>query len=352
MFKHLIKELKERKHIITIFAVKKDILTDLLDADNIKYVNNYPTRRKNNKLSMIKSLVIQDYGLLKHCLKNRPDIMLGTSPEICHIGFLLNIPSFSFGEDDVALAPLNFWLSFPFTRGIISPVVRNVGRWEYKKISYPGYQKLAYLHPKRFTPDKTLVQKYIDFSKPYYLIRLSSLDAHHDDNIKGFNAYILRKVINLLNDKGNIFISSESTLPNEFSNYKLNANINVIHHIMYYADIYIGDSQSMAVEAAVLGVPSIRFSDFAGKISVLEDLEKNYGLTYGYKTSDSDKLLHKLQQFLENGNLRSEWQNRRKIMLNDKIDVTSFWLWFIDKYPDSYKALRIDPNYWEKVDYL
>ena len=34
------------------------------------------------------------------------------------------------------------------------------------------------------------------------------------------------------------------------------------------------DSQSMTVEAAILGIPSIRYSDFSGRIGVLEELEK------------------------------------------------------------------------------
>jgi predicted glycosyltransferase len=34
-------------------------------------------------------------------------------------------------------------------------------------------------------------------------------------------------------------------------------------------DLYIGDSQTMAAEAAVLGIPSIRFNSFVGKLVYL-----------------------------------------------------------------------------------
>jgi len=345
MFKYLIKEFKNKKYEVIVFAVKKDILTDLLDADNVEYINNYPIRRSSNRFSMLKALLKQDLGLIRYCLKNRPSIMIGTSPEICHVGYLLRIPAFSFGEDDVSLAPLNFWLSFPFAKGIVSPDVRKVGRWKHKKISYSGYQKLAYLHPKRFTPNKTKINSYIDCSKPYFLIRLSKLDAHHDTNINGFNVEILREIIYLLKDNGNIYISSEDTLPEEFEKFKLKADITAIHHILYFTSIYIGDSQSMAVEAAVLGVPNLRLSDFSGRISVLEDLEKNYELTYGFKISDSDKLIDKLQKLIKDSNLKQSWQERRKKMLKDKIDVTSFWCWFIENYPESYRIMKESPEY-------
>ncbi len=54
-----------------------------------------------------------------------------------------------------------------------------------------------------------------------------------------------------------------------------------IYHALYYADLYIGDSQTIAAEKAVLGTPALRFNDFVGKIGYLEELEHKYGLTFG-----------------------------------------------------------------------
>ncbi len=54
-----------------------------------------------------------------------------------------------------------------------------------------------------------------------------------------------------------------------------------MHHVLSFASLLICDSQSMSVEAAMLGVPSLRYSSFSGRISVLEELEHQYGLTYG-----------------------------------------------------------------------
>ena len=42
----------------------------------------------------------------------------------------------------------------------------------------------------------------------------------------------------------------------------------------------------MAVEAAMLGTPSLRFNDFAGKIGVLEELEHKYELTFAIPPSE------------------------------------------------------------------
>jgi len=42
-----------------------------------------------------------------------------------------------------------------------------------------------------------------------------------------------------------------------------------MHHVMAFASLYIGDSQTMAAEAGVLGVPFVRFNDFVGRIGYL-----------------------------------------------------------------------------------
>ena len=54
-----------------------------------------------------------------------------------------------------------------------------------------------------------------------------------------------------------------------------------MHHVMAFASLYIGDSQTMAAEAGVLGVPFVRFNDFVGRIGYLRELEDVYELGYG-----------------------------------------------------------------------
>src|SRR5690606_13332766 len=111
------------------------------------------------------------------------------------------------------------------------------------------------------------------------------------------------------------------------------------------ASLYIGDSQTMAAEAAVLGTPSIRFNDFVGKLGYLEELEHKYGLTYGIKTSEPEKLLAKIDELLSFPHIKDEWAKRRDKMLSEKIDVTAFMVWFIENYPASVKVMRENPGY-------
>jgi predicted glycosyltransferase len=74
----------------------------------------------------------------------------------------------------------------------------------------------------------------------------------------------------------------------------------------------------------MLGVPSIRMNSFVGKISYLEEQEKKYGLTYGFKPADFNKMLAKIDELLAMPNLKEEWQRRRQKMLEEKMDVTAY----------------------------
>ena len=134
----------------------------------------------------------------------------------------------------------------------------------------------------------------------------------------------------MLKPHGKVYITSERALGADLEPYRLKINPLDIHHVMYYASLYIGDSQSMAVEAAMLGTPSIRFNDFAGRIGVLEELEHTYRLTTGIPTSEPDRLYDTINQLLATDNLRDEYQRRRQRMLDDKIDVTEFFISFIE----------------------
>jgi len=101
----------------------------------------------------------------------------------------------------------------------------------------------------------------------------------------------------------------------------------------------------MAAETSVLGTSSLRFNDFVGKLGYLEDLEHTYGLTYGIKSSEPEKLINKINELLNMPNLKEEWQNRRQKMLSEKIDVTAFMVWLIENYPESVEVMKKNPDY-------
>jgi predicted glycosyltransferase len=93
---------------------------------------------------------------------------------------------------------------------------------------------------------------------------------------------------------------------------------------MAMSKMYIGDSQTMAAEAAVLGTPSIRFNDFVGEIGYLEELEYSFGLTFGIRTSNPQKLYDKIDELLALPNLKETFEAKKNKMLSQKIDFAIY----------------------------
>jgi len=125
---------------------------------------------------------------------------------------------------------------------------------------------------------------------------------------------------------GKVYITAERELEKEFEPYRLNIKPIDMHHVMAFASLYIGDSQTMAAEAGVLGVPFIRYNDFVGRIGYLRDIEDHYQLGYGIKPGNPQILLDKVSELLNTKDLNKIWETKRAKMLSEKIDVTKFFV--------------------------
>jgi predicted glycosyltransferase len=183
---------------------------------------------------------------------------------------------------------------------------------------------LAYLHPAHFSPQRENIKNL--GNAPFFILRFAKLTAHHDEGRKGINTLIAEKLINILSKYGRVYITSERELEPQFEQYRIAINPLHIHDALYFAQMYIGDSQTMAAEAAVLGTPAIRFNDFVGQISYLEELEKEFALTFGFKTNNADAMLTHIESLLNQQDLKQQWQDKRSKMLSQCIDLNQFMI--------------------------
>ena len=328
-----IKNLQEKQHKVIILIKSKDVLENLVKESQFNYQNILAEGRKDSKAGIIIGLIKRDWRLFRFVRNKKIDIMAGSDPSLAHIGRLLKIPVITFLEDDAEVIPNLAKTTYPFTKHIFAPHVCQVGEnYKKKKLGYNGYMKLGYLHPNYFMPYKT---KAPETYKPYILIRLAKLTAYHDSNIKGLNFTLIDKILEIINDNYELLITSESDLPDLYSKYKLNSKPEDIHHVLYYSSLFISDSQSMTVESAILGTPSVRYSDFTGRISVIEELEHRYKLTHSVKPPDETNLLSTIGELLEKNDLKEEYKKRKEKMLSEKIDVTELFTDLLDRYPSS-----------------
>lgn len=343
--KQTIKLLKENKHETIILIKSKDVLQDLLVANNEAFINIQENERGFHRTIIFLSFIRRVFMVFLYVLKKKPNLLIGTDPSIAIVGRILRKDRITILEDDYNVIKHLANICYPNTSVILCPEVCDVGRWKGKKIGYNGYMKLGYLHPNIFKYDIEKIEKY-NLGVRYVLIRLARLTAHHDFGAVGINFNTLDNLIELFEGrKYSVIISSESSLNKNYAKYDCKIQPNDMHQVLAHASFLISDSQSMSVEAAMLGIPSIRVSSFAGKISVLEELEHNYFLTFGIYPDNNNELIQKTKLLLSMPDLKEVFAKRRKKMLSDKIDVTAFMVWFIENYPRSAKVMKENPDY-------
>jgi predicted glycosyltransferase len=342
-FKNLANILKSSGHKVFITVKNLSSAKALLDIYGFDY---FVLPEKSDSLIMKAfNQVKYDWFLLRICRKYKIDLAIGVSITITHLTKIAKIKSIVFDDDDDDVQPLFVKWGHPFATELLSPDVLRGKQKRRDVVYYPGYHELAYLHPNRFNPDENVLTELgINKSDIFFILRFNAFKAHHDNGVKGLSVGQKRKLVEFLSKKGKVFITCEREMSSEFKPYKISVSSDKIHSLMYYATMFIGDSQTMASEAAVMGTPSIRCNSFVGRISCLEEEEFKYGLTYGFMPDQFDSLLKQVDELLSTPNLKLKWEGKRDIMLRDKIDVTSFWLWFIENYPESKENYLLNPG--------
>ena len=344
-YRNVIPRLKADGHQVEILIKKKDVLQELLDNAGIPYHNILKEGRKDSKLGILWGTLKRAWRLNVFCHQFHPDILTGTSVENSWIGKLRHIPVININEDDADVVPRYAKLSYPWATEILTPVVCDNGKWNDKSVKYDSYHELAYLHPNHFTPSRRIVEQYFSTETPYFVLRFARLKAHHDTGIKGISTEIAYRLIEILKPYGRVYISSERPLEPEFEPFRIHIRPIDMHHVLSFADLYIGDSQTMAAEAGVLGVPFVRFNDFVGRIGYLRELEDKYQLGFGIKTDQVDQLYRTVENLIASPDNKVVFQERRRKMLSQKIDLAKFLTWFIETYPDSARIIKENPDY-------
>ncbi len=319
----VIKQLSQKGFRVVLVARGKDVLFELLEGLPYEIIYLKP-RKGKNKLSLIKTILHRELILFRLALRYKPKMLIGTDIVIAHIGKLLSIPSVILNEDDAKEVPFLAKFGFKYATAVFSPDSCDISPYS-NKIGYQGYHELAYLHPNYFSPDKTKVSSLIESGDKYFILRFAELTAHHDEGKNGIDLSIAKKLIDQLSPFGRVYITSERKLEAELEPYRIFINPKDIHHALCFAEMYIGDSQTMAAESAVLGTPSIRFNDFVGKLGYLEELEHKYNLTFGVATDNPELLFTQIQALLTNDNLKEEFRKRKEHMLKECVDVAQLW---------------------------
>tara|TARA_B100002052_G_scaffold293665_1_gene317163 strand:- start:3086 stop:4123 length:1038 start_codon:yes stop_codon:yes gene_type:complete len=318
-FKDVISRLKKNKlNNIYIIARDKDVLLKILKHENLNYIN-YGEYKKSffSKFIVLPRLLYNYYKIVK---KYKINIIVSkASPYASIISLFSKVKTIISPDSEVVV----------LTRKIVAPLASIVITPESYSLNYglkhkrvTGFLEDSYLHPSIFRPDKSLVENLgFSTSKPYYILRFISWDASHDLNKFGFSDQEKIKIVKYISQFGEVYISSEGKLPSEIERFRIKIPASKIHHVLHFAKLYIGDSQTMATESALLGTPSIRYNSFVGKndMSNFILLENKYNLLRNF--NDFNSALNCLKGYIEDDKIKNDWLEKRNHYYNKVGDI-------------------------------
>lgn len=327
LFRHLIARVSKEGGEALVAARDKDVAVPLLRAHGIPHVV-LSSAGGGGFARNLAELFVRTARLLRLARSFRPDALVGPSASFGLVGKLVGRPSFVFCEDDAAVVPFFAKLAYPLASYVVTPACLAFENYGPKHLSYPGYHELAYLHPAHFTPNAELLRQFgLVPGEPYFVVRVVALKGHHDTGARGLTPELLRRLVALLSGRGRVLISSEQALPADLERHRFLLPPETLHDVLAFAWLCVGDSQTLAAEAAVLGVPNIRCNSFVGRISYLRELEERWGLTRGVPVEQAESLLVIAGEWLADlPALRRSYEERRRRMLAECIDVSD-WQW-------------------------
>ncbi|AKB58113.1 DUF354 domain-containing protein [Methanosarcina barkeri] len=338
LFKNVIWNLEKRGHICKISIVDKEVSIQLLNEYEFEYT--VVGKERNSLFSKATELLVIEKNLYRLARDFKPDVLVGGvgNAYVAHVGIMISRPSIIF--DDTEHSKIERLLTDRFATIICTPncFKKDLGR---KQVRYNGCHELAYLHPKYFSPNPSILNEIgVSERDNIFLIRFAAFKAAHDIKSHNFRPEFIMPLIKKLEKKGKIIISSETKLDPHLMKYQYSLSPDKYHSVLYYSKMYIGEGSTSAEEAALLGVPSLHFErltingepcGITPYIGIIDVLQNKYGLLYSYY--DELKLLSKVDELLlDLDKTKKQWEDKRNKLLNDMVDVTDFIVQTIEKY--------------------
>ncbi|MDO5844047.1 MAG: DUF354 domain-containing protein [Methanocorpusculum sp.] len=332
-FKNFIWEMEKKGHEILITVSDKDIARQLLDLYGFKYVLLGSYGKGIVKKAI--NVPILDFRMWKAVHKFNPDLFVGFSTiRGSHISFLMRKKTIAL--DDTEPATLQRMLYHPFANAILTPACfqKDLGS---KQVRYDGYADLFYLHPNRFIPNPDILKEVgISEKDTFFIVRFVSFDANHDIGQSGIHDKV--KLVKLLSEYGRVLITSEASLPNELEKYRYRAPVNKMHDLMYYATLVIGESPTMASEAACMGVHAVLITTF--KVGYNKDEEDKYNLVTNFSNpnTDDEEIIDKIISLIVDPATKGDSRKMRLKLLSDSCDPTTVLIDLAEKLTDEKRS--------------
>ncbi len=326
-FKNAIAEWKGQGHDVLILAREKDLTVPLLQETGWPF--HCLSHARQGKTGLGVELLEHGSKAWRLLGQHRSQIVVAVSGAfIAYAARLRKIPLLVYY--DTEHAKIANRISYPLATRIFTPRAyqHDLGAAHTR---YNGYQELAYLHPKRFTPDPAkLAVEGLTPDDAFTFVRLVSWTSHHDTH--DFGVTNLHEVVARLEKFGKVLISAESPLPADLKKYERRGKSGDVHHVLAFARLFFGESATMASEAAQLGVPGIFLS--TSSRGYTDEQEQRYQMVFNFNGDHArqEQALVCAEQILADPHSSQLFQQRHADMLNDVMDVTGLILENVQQY--------------------
>lgn len=328
-FRNAIRDWLDRGDDVLVLSREKDCANELLDAYGIAYesISALPRTKAGLFLEMLR----RDWLMARACARFKPDVLVGImGVTIAQVGRLTGRPAIVFYDTENATVTNRF--VYPLASAVCTPECYQ-GKVRGNHVTYAGYHELAYLHPNRFSPDREVLRKAgLTPGEDYFVLRLVSWQASHDVGEKGLSAMFVRRLVDKLSAQGRVLISGEGELPDGLEAHRFRAGVTDMHHILAFAKLLVGESATMASEAAVLGVPALFISD-TGR-GYTDEEEEKYGLVFNFRRHETARIESTIDRLLATPHLKQESRERQQRLLSEKVDTTTWMTEFVDRFLD------------------
>jgi predicted glycosyltransferase len=336
LFKHFAWQMKGKGHEIFFTVRDKEHEIHLLKTYGFKYKSF--GKHYKSKLGKILGLFLFDLKMLRTALSYKPDILFSHgSAYAAQVAWLIGKPHISM-EDTGNIEQV--YLYRPFTKAILTPITlnKNLGS---KQIRLNTYHELAYLNPAYFRKSPHVLKLLnIKQDDRYCVIRLVSWNATHDAGKIGLSEAKIMEIVEFLSSKIKIFISSEHKLSHNLFKYKLALSPEIIHDVLAFSSLVISEGATLAAEAGFLGVPTIYINP--QQTCNNKELEEN-GCVFTFKNGHG--ILEKANEIINDMTLKNHVEVNSTNLVREKINLTSFMVWFIENFPQSFKVMKKNPEY-------
>ena len=332
-FKNAVQLWRDRGDEVLLLGRDRDVMKRLLAAYSFIPSRIVSSTGTKNRFPM-REMLARQAAVARAVFEFRPDFVLSLMGSYTQAARLLRVPNLIFTDSE--FQSFNHRIAHPFATRIYTPecFYKSLGP---KQRRYNGYHELAFLHPKRFTPRREV----LDAMRPncasdpagplargqYVVVRTSAWNTLHDIGESGLGPHFDALMAKLLEKYSVYLVPEGGKLAPEWERYRLTVAPDAYHDVLAFARFVITEGASTASEAACLGVPAVYVN--TTRRGYLEDQERRYQLVYNF--TDPARAVRKVEELCAAPPSSDVLSAAQRRLIDDHIDVTDFVVDEIDR---------------------